>query len=309
MSSTSHPVLARIEAVGTRSALVARCPDQGPERPVPPAAPKSPPISLALSGGGWRAALTAAGVLRFLADAGLLAQLRYVSSVSGGSITHALLACSYERLEESGFSGGTLDEQVVAPLFAAVSTRSLKWALVGRAWKALVPKTTRTDVLANTLDKWFFAGRRLEELSTGCRFVFNAANVTTGVGFNFSRDTYGDYVTGHASTESSQLRVADAVAASAAVPGPFSPLVLPARRFPCGSVGKPKLLDGGVYDNLGLEPLEPRNLGMPPGQDAFQLVLSVGGIFRTGRYGWVPLVRELKRSEGLLYRQATALRT
>ena len=45
----------------------------------PPAPPKQPPFALAFSGGGFRATLSALGVLRFMADAGLLAQVRWVS--------------------------------------------------------------------------------------------------------------------------------------------------------------------------------------------------------------------------------------
>jgi NTE family protein len=63
-----------------------------------------------------------------------------------------------------------------------------------------------------------------------------------------------------------------------------------------------RLLDGGIYDNLGLEPLDEL-------RDECLVVLSAGGVLRTGRFGWVPVIRDLVRSEALLYRQVTALRT
>jgi hypothetical protein len=36
--------------------------------------------------------------------------------------------------------------------------------------------------------------------------------------------------------------------------------------------------------------------------------MNAGGVFATGAYGGLPIVRDLKRSEGLLYRQTTACR-
>ena len=43
-------------------------------------------IGLALSGGGWRATLYHLGVVRFLRDSDLLAQVSHITSVSGRQI-------------------------------------------------------------------------------------------------------------------------------------------------------------------------------------------------------------------------------
>src|SRR6478609_2210929 len=111
--------------------LVRTCPGQRREEPgVAPGA--SPPFALAFSGGGFRASLAAAGVLRFAADAGILARVRYVSSVSGGSITHGLFAAHYEELEAAAFSPQKIDEVVVLPLIRQISERSLKWGLIAK---------------------------------------------------------------------------------------------------------------------------------------------------------------------------------
>ncbi|MDQ3974609.1 MAG: patatin-like phospholipase family protein, partial [Actinomycetota bacterium] len=61
------------------------------------------------------------------------------------------------------------------------------------------------------------------------------------------------------------------------------------------------LVDGGVYDNMGLEPVDDL-------ADALLVALNAGGLFVTGRYGRVPLVRDLQLAQSLLYRQSTALR-
>jgi len=287
-------------SIGTASNdLIEGCPDREPH-PEPPARSTEPAIALAFSGGGFRATLSALGVLRFVADAGLLGQVRYVSSVSGGSVAHGLMACAYAELEKAGFSPQAVDGLVIQPLVDMVSTKSLTSALTRNVWRVIGPMT-RTNLLADELNRWFFQDRLLEELPAGCRFIFNAANITTGVRFGLERDVIGDWVLGRASTRGTGLRVADAVAASAAVPGAFAPFVIKGVAFPCAGGRTAKLLDGGAYDNMGLEPLD----DLPT---VCVIAINAGGVFRTGVYGGIPLIRDLQRANSLLYRQSTALR-
>jgi NTE family protein len=284
---------------GTRD-LLAGC-EAGELRPArPPPPPKDPALALAFSGGGFRATLTALGTLRFMADARLLPQVRYVSSVSGGSLANGLFACAYEELAAGGFAADALDDRVILPFVERISSRSLTMSLVLNIWRILGPGT-RTDLLASFFDTWFFHGRRLEELPPDCRFVFNAANLTTGVRFGFERDVLGDWVLGLASTSGTGIRVAQAAASSAAVPGAFAPFVVKGVDFPCARGRTAKLLDGGAYDNSGLEAVD----DLP---EALLVAVNAGGLFRTGAWGGVPLVRDLQRSSSLLYRQSTALR-
>ena len=117
----------------------------------------------------------------------------------GGSIAHGLLARDYPKLEGGGFSREMVDELLVRPFVDAISTRSLTSELVRNLWRAF-GSPTRTDLLADAFDRWFFDGLLLEQLPTGCRFIFNASSVTTGVRFGFERDVVGDWVMGRAST-------------------------------------------------------------------------------------------------------------
>jgi NTE family protein len=287
-------------ALGTAASdLVEPCAVAEPYPADPPPA-VGVPLALAFSGGGFRASLAALGVLRFVADAGLLGRVRYVSSVSGGSVAHGVFAHHYEELQREDFTAEALDRLVIEPFIDRISERSLIWALLLNLWKIIGPKT-RTNLLADTLDDWFCGGQQLEQLSPNCRFVFNAADLTTGVRFGFERDVFGDYVLGRHTTDGSGLRLADAVAASAAFPGAFAPLVLGKYQFPCGDGRVAKLLDGGAYDNLGLEVVDDL-------RDAFLVAINAGGLFHTGRFGGLPWVRDLVRVNSLLYRQSTSLR-
>lgn len=62
-----------------------------------------------------------------------------------------------------------------------------------------------------------------------------------------------------------------------------------------------KLLDGGAYDNMGLEAVD----DLP---QAFLVAINAGGFFHTGRFGGLPFFRNLVRVNSLLYRQSTTLR-
>jgi NTE family protein len=255
-----------------------------------------------MSGGGFRATFAALGTVRYLADAGLLSAVRYSSSVSGGSIANGLLACHWAALRQAGFSVDAVDRLLVEPIVGQVSKRSLKRALVLRAWRT-VGSDNRTDLLAQQMDRWFFHGKLLESMDPEVRFVINAANVVTGVRFTFERDVVGDYVIGLASTSGTGLRLAQAAAASAAVPGAFAAWPVRDIAFPCARE-TPKLLDGGVYDNTGLEVLDGDSYA-----DVFTVTMNAGGLLRPGSYGKLPLIRDLSRANALLYRQSTGLRT
>lgn len=284
------------------SALIERCDDR--RRPAHPEYPAgASPIGVTFSGGGFRATFAALGVVRYLADAGMLHDLRFASSVSGGSIANGMLATRWPELRRAGFSTEAVDELVIGPVKERVVAESLKTKLIKNVWRA-IGKRNRTDVLAWALDDWLFDKTRLEDLDDEARWIINAANLTTGTRFAFERDVVGDYVTGLADMADTGLRVAQAVAASAAVPGLFAPMKIRKVEFPCGSRGVPSLLDGGAYDNTGLEALDGNRY-----RDVFTISINSGGVFVTGNYGKFPLVRELARSNSLLYRQSTGLRT
>lgn len=266
----------------------------------PPAAVD--PVAVTMSGGGFRAAVAAVGAVRLLASAGLLPSLRYLSSVSGGSVANGLVAVNWPQLRERDYAPRAFDDLVVRPLERRLTGRSLTWSLVRGMWRTIGP-ATRTDLLARRFDEWFFDGRQLTDLDPEVRWIVNAANQTSGVRFTFERDVVGDYTIGLIPTRDTGIALSLAVAASAAVPGVFAPVVIRGLDFRCAT-GDPALLDGGTYDNTGLEALAgDRHRG------AFLVALDAGGLMRPGGYGRVPLVRDLVRANTLLYRQSTSLRT
>src|SRR5438270_3061057 len=78
-----------------------------------------PGIALCLSGGGYRAMVFHLGTLWRLNETGLLKQLNRVSSVSGGSITAAMLGLQWTKLIFNGKGVATnLLELVINPVLS-----------------------------------------------------------------------------------------------------------------------------------------------------------------------------------------------
>lgn len=84
-----------------------------------------PSIGLCLSGGGFRAALYGIGVLRYLAEAGVLGRAEVVCGVSGGSIVAAALvagvAADPAALGRDGFMQTVFD-----PFMGCVTSSNLR---------------------------------------------------------------------------------------------------------------------------------------------------------------------------------------
>jgi len=216
-------------------------------------------IALCLSGGGARAMLFHAGALLRLNELGILGKLARVSSVSGGSITAGLLGRRWSELTfDADTRAGNLATLVVDPLRArARRFIDVPTWIVG----TLLPGTSPVKRLADLLDRYLLGGVTLQALPAAPRFVINATNLASGVLWRFERPYMADYRVG--SVPDPQVRLAIAVAASCAFPPFFSPLRLrldPAAYGPgdyeLGTLAfrrEPRLADGGVYDNLGLE--------------------------------------------------------
>lgn len=100
-------------------------------------------------------------------------------------------------------------------------------------------------------DRHLFHGATLQDLpadDAGPRFMILATNLSTGTLWRFSRPYMRDWRT--EPVENPTLPLAHAVAASSAFPPVLSPCRL---RLPDSTLVT--LTDGGVFDNLGLEPI------------------------------------------------------
>lgn len=235
--------------------------------------------ALCLSGGGFRAALFHLGALRRLNEVGVLSRMRTISSVSGGSVANGLLARRWRELKLSPGGNGSFsnfsDYETELRKFCGADIRTgplLTERLDPRKWALLWGDDhSATDLLAQVYQDRLVGDLRLKDLAAieagpGPAFVFNTSNLQTGVDLRFSGRGVHDWQLGDAS--SAELLVAEAVAASSAFPIAFPPLVLKfdPNTYQGGALAKANdprvsdlrrrvvLTDGGVYDNLGLEP-------------------------------------------------------
>jgi predicted acylesterase/phospholipase RssA len=241
-------------------------------------------VILAFSGGGTRAAALSYGVLEELRDtrirrprdgstARLLDEVDLISSVSGGSFTSAYYGLYGDRIFED-FDERVLNRDIQGELLLALAGP--------RSWFRLASGTfDRIDLAAEIYDESIFDGKTFADLRADGPFVvINATNVTTGCSFPFTQEVF-DFL----GSDLDAYPVANAVAASSAVPMLFSPITLRNHPAPAGfeppawiregegrrdrrlsrcaralmlyhrdKKGHPylHLVDGGVSDNTGL---------------------------------------------------------
>jgi NTE family protein len=255
-------------------------------------------IGLALSGGGSRAIAFHLGCLRALNDLGLLAEVKVMSAVSGGSVITAMYAYSDEEFESfdrrivellrrglaksmvrqlflSTITPKILVTNLVAGMSAAVYA-VIRYVI---SFLALLLRARRLrrpdwiDRLRAPFRRWFsrtsaleqvllkvIGGKRLASTTRNTMdVVFNACEMRTGTAFRFSNNGSHSWRFGWVIDR--DVSVAHAVAASAAYPA-----ILPAfddfYQFKSDTgenlgTSRTVITDGGVYDNLGITPLEP----------------------------------------------------
>nr|WP_232376962.1 patatin-like phospholipase family protein [Amycolatopsis aidingensis] len=259
-------------------------------------------IGLCLSGGGYRAMLFHTGVLWRLNELGYLPRLSLISSVSSGAIAAGTLAHAWPELEFDRGTAGNFTELVVRPLRALARVNVDVWATLRGLVK---PGRSVGEEVAASLRRRLYGDRLLRELPVTPRFVFTATNLQNGALWRFSREQMGDAKVG--GVREPAIPLANAVAASSAFPPFLSPARLRIREWDLpgdGSTARPRkvvLSDGGVYDNLGLEPVTER---------CATVLVSDGGM-RMERLVRVPAdwPRQLLRAMDVVDNQVRSLRT
>lgn len=219
-------------------------------------------LALCMSGGGYRAMVFHLGALIRLNEAGLLRRMRRISSVSGGSITNAVLGLEWKNLA-FGPSGVASNLDRVVDKVRSLADETID---VGAVLGGIFLPGTISDRVAAAYDKHLFHGATLQDLpderpDEAPRFIIHATNVQTAALWRFAKPAMGDFRVGL--VRSPTVKLAKAVAASSAFPPVLSPMELeidqPVEAVEGADLSRPPftkravLSDGGVYDNLGLE--------------------------------------------------------
>jgi NTE family protein len=224
-----------------------------------PAAQRQP-LGLSLSGGGFRATLFHLGAIRRLNEFGVLKRVSTLSSVSGGSILNGFLS---SRLKGSISDGiANFGNEVSAPMREFCAQDIRRWL----ALESVIPGTHNSAGLAKRYDNDLTNGMTLAAIPKTPIHIFSATDLAFGVNWMFKQAQCGDYQAGFLSTPAT-WKLGTAIAASSCFPPVFKPMnlnldpaALKGGRVPLGPV-RDKCVreitfsDGGVYDNLGLEPI------------------------------------------------------
>jgi NTE family protein len=226
-------------------------------------------VALCISGGGYRASLFHLGAMTRLEELGILSKVDTFTSVSGGSIALAQLVTHRRSLGDEWPARGDripgFREGVVGPL------------------RAFTQRDIRTGTLLQTFrpSRWFDqnagveglarhyatgpAPGRADDLPRRPRFVFCATDLSFRT--QWTVDTAdrraGSDQAGYAPL-GEYWTLARAVAASSCFPPAFRAMLLKGAALDEGAyaaedrdqiVRRLELSDGGVHDNLGLEPV------------------------------------------------------
>ncbi|MDQ8165269.1 MAG: patatin-like phospholipase family protein [Gemmatimonadota bacterium] len=231
-----------------------------------------------MSGGGTRAAGFHLGMLSYLHRRGLLDNVIITTSASGGSIVNTTHALSQAR-------GQGFEEYYAWLIRKLRSARMMEWVLEEFTLAKphnLSGRRSMVVALADIYDRYFFDGARWGDLldmiarakpSHLEEVVVNATDFRTGLGFRFQlHDPVGNGATHIEPEQIRHARVADVMAASSCLPGGLEPFFFPEdfvwegegaranadsvkRTLELLNVESVPLMDGGIYDNQGLESL------------------------------------------------------
>ncbi|MGZ9189617.1 MAG: patatin-like phospholipase family protein [Nitrospira sp.] len=205
-------------------------------------------IGLAFSGGGSRAAVFGAAVMKELDRVGLLPQVDVLSAVSGG----ALPAASYalEGYRDFSFQHGFVEQigrdfqrAMLGPWYT-VPQNAIRYALTDR-----IP----AEQVIQVLDDRLFRGATFADLNPSKPILLmNATDALTGEPLIISDEAFQAL-----HRPLAPFSIARAVYMSAAYPGVLEPLAISYGRTENNPSEQPPLLayDGGAADNLGIRTL------------------------------------------------------
>jgi NTE family protein len=214
-------------------------------------------IGLALSGGGHRAAVFHLGVLSYLAENGLLENVKHLSTVSGGSVVMGIIY----RLNAYKFPDSQTYLEQILPNIRPYFT---EYSLQGNALLNMLKKLTfvnRHSILSYTLKGDWKIDVNMQDINDKPIWSINTTTLETGKSWRIEKQKMGSHDLGY--IHFPEMDLADAIAASAGFPIGIGPLELDLGKYdiPKKMAGQKSLLlyDGGLYDNLGVEVLLKKN--------------------------------------------------
>lgn len=216
-------------------------------------------IGLALSGGGMRAAVFHLGVLKALAQHHMLTQVSHISSVSGASICMGLI---YGCNKNCWPSDEVFLHSVFPKIKAIITQKDIQWNAIIRLIMEPYYWDKKVNLLANVMEKRWKVSGCLQDIPIYPKWTINTTTYETGKDFRIASTKMGSSQSGY--VEKPQFMLTHAMAASAGFPILIGPYKLKTKDYKWVDEDanaivpqdqKLHLWDGGVYDNMGLDPL------------------------------------------------------
>ena len=227
-------------------------------------------IALSFSGGGYRAASFHLGTMSYLnrlqwGEKPLLDRVRMISTVSGGTIPGVVYAL--QKQEEKSFQEfydfllKNLKELDLLKLsFIKLSSEGV--------WQTDTKRRNIINAFAEIYDEHFTFGKTLGEFrhldSHLEAVVFNSTEFNNGLNFRFRNKgkMNGSAKVKVAYDLAAEIKLSDVLASSSCFPGGFEPMLWPEDfvhsdapriREHVKKIRTVGLMDGGIYDNQGIE--------------------------------------------------------
>ncbi len=247
-------------------------------------------FGIALSGGGYRAAAFHLGTLRKLHDLNLLKRVDVLSTISGGSITGAAFCLhkgdfeSFEKTMANSLSKNSVIKFILTSwtfwkaalccllfIIPAIYLLFTSWAplsilpILILFWLLLKYQFNIfpvSSVIEKAYDRFFFEEAKLKDFCSTPELAIGSTNLQTSRPFTFSKrkmeDSFYAYLPNPVLFIGESFPVARAVMASSCVPFAFTPISIDKRFYSDYEMAvknkvSPKLVDGGVYDNQGVQ--------------------------------------------------------
>jgi NTE family protein len=251
-------------------------------------------IGLSLSGGGYRAAAFHLGTLRKLHEMNLLDKVDVLSTISGGSISGAAYCLSDEDypafhnyMVEKIRTKNVIKEVMLSwsfirlALFVLITLAIALYALYTEwPWIVFVVLALlfflllkfQFDIFPSSkevekaYDKFLYEGKTLgdlNEVKNRPELAIGSSNLQTGRLFTFSGRKMSDstYSAKKIFFKHEKFPIAKAVMASSCVPFAFTPIEIDKayyQNMDDADKINPQLVDGGVYDNQGIQKITQR---------------------------------------------------
>ena len=257
-------------------------------------------IGLALSGGGMRAAIFHLGILQALAEEELFNQVTRISTVSGASLGMGLI---YSLNKQQWPTDEVFLDKILPAIQTIITKKDIQWTSLCQMICRPYYWDKKVNLLSNVMEKKWGIHCCLQDIPNHPLWIINTTAFESGKDFRISPMRMG---TKPAYVINPRFRLSHAMGASAGFPVLIGPYKLKTKKYEwvdkTGDLSLDQidpvlhLWDGGVFDNMGLDPIfKIKDGGKMPRDINYMIVSNASGNIEHQRRHLGYSFRNLKR--------------